>query len=201
MKLLKQFGFFCSLVGFSAVAHAGWEFDDAHSKAIFTVKHLTVTNVTGKILGMKGSIHLDEKDITKSNVDVTLDTATVDTDNDKRDEHLKSPDFFDVKKFPVMKFKSTKVEKAGEGHLKVSGQLTIRDQTKPVVLDVEGPSAAVKDPWGNVKRGLSATTKINRKDFGLTWNKTLDGGGLVVGDEVKIVLEVELNEKKSDAKK
>jgi polyisoprenoid-binding protein YceI len=196
MKFVHQLGLAIALFACSVSAFAAWEFDDAHSKAVFTVKHLTVTNVTGKITGIKGSIDIDDKDIAKSSVDVTLDVTTINTDNTKRDDHLKNPDFFDVKKFPVMKFKSTKVEKASEGNLKVSGMMTIRDQTKPVVFDVEGPSAPVKDPWGNMKRGLSATTKINRKDFGLTWNKSLDGGGLVVGDEVKIALEIELNEKK-----
>lgn len=184
------------LLGWSAVASAAWVFDDGHSKALFTVKHLMVTNVTGKFSGIKGTINLDDKDITKSKVDVTLDATSVDTDNAKRDEHLRSPDFFDVKKWPTMKFISTKVEKAGDGMLKVTGNLTIRDQTKPIVLDVEGPTASVKDPWGNVKRGLSATGKIKRKDFGLTWNKSLDGGGVVVGDDVKITLEIELNETK-----
>ncbi len=173
-----------------------WTFDDSHTKALFTVKHLAITNVTGKFSGVKGELDLDDKDVTKSKVEVTIDTTTVNTDNAKRDEHLKGPDFFDVKKFPTMKFVSTKVEKAGEGALRVTGNLTIRDKTKEVVLDVEGPTASIKDPWGNVKRGASASTKINRKDFGLTWNKTIESGGLLVGDDVKISLELELNEKK-----
>lgn len=174
---------------------ATWAIDDAHSKAIFTVKHMMISNVSGKISGVKGTVDIDDKDVSKSKVDVTLDVSTVNTDNVKRDDHLKGPDFFDVKKWPTMKFTSTKVEKVGEG-LKVTGNLTIRDKTKPVVLDVEGPSASVKDPWGNVKRGATATTKINRKDFDVLWNKSLDGGGVVVGDDVKIALEIELNEQK-----
>lgn len=190
------------LVAWSNVSLAKeWAIDEAHSKALFTVKHLTVSNVTGKLSNIKGLIDIDDQDVTKSKVDITIDVNTINTDNQKRDEHLKNPDFFDVKKFPSMKFTSTKVEKAGEGNLKVTGDLTIRDQTKSVVLDVEGPSPTVKDPWGNMKRGASATTKINRKDFGLTWNKALETGGVVVGDEVKVAIELELNEKKAEAAK
>lgn len=198
MKFLRSslFGVFATLSVGSSVFGAGWVVDDGHSQALFTVKHLMVTNVTGKMTGIKGNILIDDKDVTKSKVDVTLDAATVDTGNAKRDEHLKSPDFFDIKKYPSIKFVSTKVEKAGDGNLKVTGDLTIRDKTKSVVLAVEGPSAAIKDPWGNMKRGLSATTKINRQEFSILWNKSLDGGGVVVGDDVKITLEIELNEKK-----
>jgi len=140
-------------------------------------------------------VTIDDADITKSKVDVTIDAASIDTANAKRDEHLRSPDFFDVAKYPTLKFVSTKVAKAGEGRLKVTGNLTIHGVTKEVVLDVEGPSPAVKDPWGNTKSGASATTKINRKDFGLTWNKALETGGMVVGEEVLITLEVELLKK------
>lgn len=190
------------VAGWSVMASATpWVIDDGHSKALFTVKHLMVTNVTGKFTGIKGLVDIDEKDVTKSKIDVTIDAATVNTDNEKRDEHLKSPDFFDVKKYPTMKFVSTKVQKGTDGHLKVTGNLTMRDKTKPVVLDVEGPSASIKDPWGNTKRGASATTKISRKDFDISWNKSLDGGGVVVGDEVKITLEIELNEAKPEAAK
>ncbi len=196
MLLSRKLGLGLVLAAWSSASFAGWVFDDGHSKALFTVKHMMVTNTTGKLTGITGTIDIDDKDVTKSKVDVAIDVSTINTDNAKRDEHLKSPDFFDVKKFPKMNFVSTKVEKAGAGNLKVTGNLTIKDQTKPVVLDVEGPSASIKDPWGNMKRGVTATAKINRKDFGLTWNKALDGGGVVVGDEVKIALEIELNEKK-----
>lgn len=178
-------------------AAAAWTIDDSHSQALFTVKHLMVSNVTGKMTGLKGTIDIDDSDVTKSKVDVTIDVNTINTDNAKRDVHLKSPDFFDTKKFPTMKFASTKVEKAGEG-LKVTGDLTMHGITKSVVLDVEGPTAAIKDPWGNEKRGVSATTKLSRKDFGLNWNKALEAGGVMVGDDVKVAIELELNAKKAD---
>lgn len=176
---------------------ATWTIDESHSQALFTVKHLMVSNVTGKMTGLKGAVDIDDADVTKSKVDVTIDVNTINTDNNKRDDHLKSPDFFDTKKFPSMKFVSTKVEKAGEG-LKVTGDLTMHGVTKSVVLDVEGPTAAIKDPWGNEKRGVSATTKLSRKDFGLNWNKALEAGGVMVGDDVKVAIELELNAKKAD---
>lgn len=201
MKVNKAFLGSILIMWSSFASATPWVIDDGHSKALFTVKHLMVTNVTGKITGIKGLVDIDEKDITKSKLDVTLDAATINTDNEKRDEHLKSPDFLDAKKYPTIKFVSTKIQKGKAGHLNVTGDLTIRDKTKSVVLDVEGPSASIKDPWGNVKRGASATTKISRKDFDVSWNKSLDGGGVVVGDEVKITLEIELNEPKPEVKK
>ena len=174
---------------------ATWIFDESHSTVEFSVRHMMVSNVKGRMAGIKGSIDMDDKDLTKTKVDVTLDTATINTENAKRDEHLKGPDFFDVQKFPQIKFVSKKVTKSKDG-LSVSGDLTIHGITKTAVLTVDGPSQSVKDPWGNVKRGFSATTKINRKDFGITWNKALDGGGVVVADEVKISIEAEIQEKR-----
>ncbi len=171
-----------------------WVTDQAHSAAHFKVKHMMVATVNGDITGVDAKLDINDKDITKSTVEATLDTKTINTNNAKRDEHLRSPDFFDVAKFPAIKFVSTKVSKAGKDGLKVAGNLTIRDVTKPVTLEVEGPTKAFKDPWGNMKRGLSASTKINRKDFGLTWNKALETGGVVVGDEVKIEIELELQQ-------
>ena len=179
----------------STASAANWIFDDAHSAADFSVRHMMITNVKGQMTGIKGVVDINDKDLSKSKVDVTLDVATITTMNTKRDEHLKGPDFFDAQKFPQIKFASKKVEKSGDG-LTVTGDLTIRGVTKPSVLKVEGPSAPVKDPWGKTKRGFTATTKINRKDFGVSWNKTLDGGGVVVGDDVKITIEGELEEKK-----
>jgi polyisoprenoid-binding protein YceI len=174
---------------------ATWVFDESHSTVEFSVRHMMVTNVKGRIGGIKGSMDIDDKDLTKSKVDVTLDAATINTENAKRDEHLRGSDFFDVQKFPQIKFVSKKVVKSKDG-LSVSGDLTIHGVTKTTELTVEGPSQSIKDPWGNVKRGFSATTKINRKDFGLTWNKALDGGGVVVGEEVKISIEAEIQEKR-----
>jgi polyisoprenoid-binding protein YceI len=159
------------------------------------VKHLVVAKVRGSFSTFSGTVTLDDKDITKSKVEVTIDPATVDTGNEKRDAHLKGGDFFDVATHKAWKFVSTKVEK-GEGQtLKVTGDLTLHGVTKPVVLVVEGPSPEVKDPGGNPHVAFSATTTIKRADFGLTWNKAIEGGS-VVGEDVKIELEIELYKKR-----
>jgi polyisoprenoid-binding protein YceI len=170
---------------------ATYTIDPDHSSVQFKVKHLMVSNVKGVFPKFTGTVDIDDRDIAKSRVSVSIDTASIDTGVAKRDEHLRSPDFFDVAKYPAMTFVARQVQKAGAG-LKVSGDLTIRGITREVVLDVEGPTAEVKDPWGNFRRGASATARINRKDFGLTWNKALETGGVVVGDEVTINLEVEM---------
>lgn len=172
--------------------------DSAHSGANFSVKHMMVSNVRGAFSKVTGSANIDEKDITKSTVEAVIDATTVNTNEPKRDEHLRSADFFDTAKFPTITFKSTKVEKAGQ-NLKVTGDLTLHGVTKPVVLDVEGFTTEAKDPWGNIKRGGTATTKINRKDFGLGWNSVLETGGVAVGEEVAITLDLELNKKKDPA--
>jgi polyisoprenoid-binding protein YceI len=140
-------------------------------------------------------VNIDEKDVTKSTVEATIDASTVNTNEPKRDEHLRSADFFDVAKFPTITFKSKSVKKSGEGKLAVTGDLTMHGVTKEVTLDVEGPAKEIKDPWGNVRSGASASTKINRKDFGLGWNKVLEAGGVAVGEEVAITLDVELTKK------
>jgi len=181
----------------AALAQSTWAFDGNHTHSSFTIRHLVISNVRGEFGKTAGTVKLDEKDVTRSSVEATIETATVDTRVADRDNHLRSPDFFDVAKFPKITFRSTKVEKAGEGRLKVTGDLTIKDVTKPVVLDVSGPSAEIKDPWGNTRRGVSAVTRINRKDFGLTWSKMVEAGP-VVGDEVAIEIEAELVKK--DAK-
>ncbi|MBZ4422133.1 YceI family protein [Myxococcus sp. RHSTA-1-4] len=172
-----------------------WDIDPAHSSAGFTVRHMMVSNVNGSFNVKSGSVNLDDKDITKSTVEATLDAASVNTANTKRDEHLRAPDFFDTAKFPTISFKSKKVEQAGEGKLKVSGDLTMHGVTKPVVLDVTGPSQESKDPWGNIRRGVQATTKLNRKDFGLTYNAALETGGVAVGEEVTVNLDLSLTKK------
>lgn len=174
------------------VSATTWNIDPDHSNVGFKVKHLMVSNVKGNFNKFTGSVDLNEKDITKSKVDVSIDTKSVNTNVVKRDDDLRSPNFLDVAKYPAMTFSSKKVVRAGKDKLKVTGDLTLHGVTKEVVLDVEGPSAESKDPWGNIRKGASATTKINRKDFGLTWNKALETGGVVVGDEVQIILEVEM---------
>lgn len=171
---------------------ATWQIDPDHSSIQFKVRHLTVSNVKGDFSKAKGVVTLDDQDITKLTVELTIDAASVNTGHAKRDEHLRGPDFFDVTQYPTITFVSKKAIKAGMNKLKVIGNLTIHGTTKEITVDVEGPTPEVKDPWGNFRRGATATASINRRDFGLTWNKALDSGGLVVGDEVNIYIEVEL---------
>ncbi len=175
-----------------ALAQASeWNVDPAHSHASFTVRHMVISNVRGEFGTGGGKVILDDRDVTRSSAQATIETASVDTRVADRDAHLRSPDFFDAAKHPTITFRSTKIEKAGDGKLKVTGDLTIRGVTRPVVLDVAGPTAEIKDPWGKIRRGISATTTINRRDFGLVWGKMVEAGP-VVGDEVKIEIESEL---------
>ena len=174
----------------ATLAQDTWNIDAAHSVSSFSIRHLVISNVRGEFGKTTGTLTLDDKDVTKSTVEATIETGTIDTRVPDRDNHLRSPDFFDTAKYPTITFKSTKVEKAAEGKLKVTGNLTIKGVTKPVVLDVTGPTNEIKDPWGNVRRGISATTKIKRQDYGLTWNKMVEAGP-VVGDEVAIAIEAE----------
>ena len=178
-----------------ALALAGtWDIDPAHSTVEFSVRHMMVTTVKGQFQKVKGTVELDEKDPNKSTVEVSIETASIDTREAKRDAHLKSPDFFDAAKFPALTFKSTKIEKAGKGKFKLTGDLSMHGITKSVVLAVEGPSASIKDPYGRTVRGVMATGKLDRKDWGMTWNKALDSGGFVVSDEVKLDINAELAE-------
>jgi polyisoprenoid-binding protein YceI len=169
-----------------------WRIDPQHSSAQFAVKHLMISTVRGDFHGVTGTVNWDDRDITKSTVDVTIDAATVETRESKRNAHLKSPDFFDVAKYPAITFKSKKVEQAAPGKIKITGDLTIHGVTKEVVLDVDGPTPPIKDPWGNSRAAINATTKVNRQDFGVKWNANLDGGGVVVGDDVNITIDVEM---------
>ena len=155
-----------------------------------------LSNVTGTFNKMSGSADLDEKDLTRSKVEATIDVASVDTRVDARDKDLRSPNFFDVAKYPTMEFKSKRIEKSGDD-LRLIGDLTMHGVTKEVSLNVEGPTPEVKDPWGNSRRGFSATTTINRKDWGLVYNNLLQSGEAVVGDKVKIQIDVEMVKKKS----
>jgi len=169
-----------------------YQIDPRHTDAGFAITHLMISKVRGQFHAVSGTVVVDSSDVTKSTVNVTIDATTVDTQEPDRDKDLKSPNFFDVAKYPTITFKSTKVESAGSGKLKVTGDLTIHGVTKQVVLDASVPTAPIKDPWGLQRAAVSATTKINRKDFDLTWNKTLDGGGVMLGDEVAINLDVEM---------
>lgn len=176
----------------SFAATSTWKIDPQHAAAQFSVRHLTISTVRGAFSKVTGTIQFDEQDVSKSSVEVSIDVSTVDTREPARDKDLRSEKFFDVEHFPAMTFKSTKVEQAGAGKLKVTGNLTIRGVTKEVVLDVEGPTAPIKDPYGNQRAAVNATTKINRQDFGVKWNATIDGGGVVVGDEVNINIDAEM---------
>jgi len=182
-----------SLLGASSVLASEWTIDSAHSSAGFTVKHMMVTNVHGSFGKVAGTVHVDDKDATKDTIDATIDVASITTNEPKRDGHLKSPDFFDADKNPTITFKSAKVEKSGKNKLKITGDLTMHGVTKPVVLSVETGEKGYKDPFqGAEHRGAVATAKVNRKDFGLTWNKAIEGGGFIVGDDVEIEINVEL---------
>src|SRR5271154_1606727 len=168
-----------------------WNIDPVHSAAEFKVKHMMISNVKGHFPKVRGALTLDESDLSKSRVEATIDATSIETRDPQRDTHLKSPDFFDVEKFPAISFKSTGIRVVRDGELAVEGNLTIRDVTRKVVFSVEGPTPPAKDPWGNTRVGVSATTKISRKDFGLHWNAALESGGFLVGDEVTITLDVQ----------
>jgi polyisoprenoid-binding protein YceI len=176
----------------AGAATSEWKIDPQHSSAQFSVRHMAISTVRGAFSKVNGSVLLDDKDITKSTVNVAIDVSTVDTREPDRDNDLRSDKFFDVAHFPTMTFKSKKVEQVAPGKLKVTGDLTIRGATKEVVLDVEGPTAPVKDPWGNVRAAATATSKVNRQDFGVKWNATLDNGGVVVGDDVNLTIDAEM---------
>jgi polyisoprenoid-binding protein YceI len=176
----------------ACAASSEWRIDPQHSSTQFAVKHLMISTVRGEFHGVTGTANWDDQDITKSTVDVTIDAATVETREPRRNAHLKSPDFFDVAKYPAITFKSKKVEQAAPGKIKITGDLTIHGVTKEVVLDVDGPTPPIRDPWGNSRAAISATTKVNRQDFGVKWNANLDGGGVVVGDDVNITIDVEM---------
>jgi polyisoprenoid-binding protein YceI len=175
-----------------AAATSPWQIDPAHSAAQFAVKHLAISTVRGAFTSVKGTVQFDDKDITKSSVEVTIDVNSVDTRQPDRDKDLRSDHFFDAEHFPTITFKSKRVEQLSPGKLKITGDLTIHGITKEVVLDVDGPTAPVKDPWGNQRMAINATTKINRQDFGVKWNQTMDNGGVVVGDDVSITIDAEM---------
>jgi polyisoprenoid-binding protein YceI len=164
--------------------------DGSHTQAQFKVRHMMISNVTGEFKNIEGTFNYNPNDPTLDQVEIKIDAASIDTRDTNRDTHLKSADFFDVEKYPSLSFSSKKFEKTSDGY-KVTGDLTIRDVTNEVVLNVEGPTDEIKDPWGNSRIGVVATTKFNRKDFGLNWNVALEAGGFLVSDEIRINIEAE----------
>jgi polyisoprenoid-binding protein YceI len=168
-----------------------WNIDPVHSGVEFKVKHLMISNVKGQFTSVQGVLTLDESNLENSRVEASIEAGSINTRDSQRDAHLKSADFFDVEKFPTLSFKSTRIDRIRDGELTVAGDLTIHGVTRNVQFTVEGPTPATKDPWGNTRLGLSATTKINRKDFGLNWNAALETGGILVGDEVILTLDVQ----------
>ena len=175
----------------ATTASSTWNIDPAHSAAEFKVRHMMISNVKGKFSGLSGVLKLDESDHSRSTVEVSIPAASVSTVDEKLDAHLKNEDFFDVQKFPTITFQSTKIRSTGGRDYEVTGDLTIRGVTQTVTLNVADFSESSKDPWGNLRIGLSGSTKVNRKDFGLVWNAPLEFGGVLVGDEVTITLDVQ----------
>jgi len=198
MRNLLRWG----LAGIVAVTTAGataqaevYEIDASHSTVGFKIRHLAISSVPGRFGDFLGTIEFDPKNIDKSHTEASIAIKSINTDNKKRDDHLKGADFFDEAKHPAISFKTTKVEPVSESTFKATGDLMMHGVTKPVTLDVEYTGSAT-DPWGNKRVGFAATTSLSRKDFGITWNKALDAGGVVLGDEVKVTLEIEGIEKK-----
>jgi polyisoprenoid-binding protein YceI len=195
MQALCKTAIFTAILALTSVAASAqiskWQIDPAHSEADFTVKHMGISNVHGRFGNVNGSLTLDDNGITKSNVNATVDVTTVDTGVAQRDTHLKSPDFFDSAKYPEMTFVSKNLSSV-DGQLQLTGDLTLHGVTKSVTLAVEGPSKEQLDPYGKTRRAFSATTTIHRQDFGLTWNGNLKSGDSVLGDDVKVELDIEL---------
>jgi polyisoprenoid-binding protein YceI len=179
----------------AAAQTSSWTIDPKHSTAQFTVRHLAISNVSGNFTNVTGTLDLNEKDITQSQVSAVIDVGSVDTRVPDRDKDLRSPNFFDVEKYPTIEFKSKRILNTG-GKLQLIGDLTMHGTTREVTLDVDGPTPELNDPWGNVRRGFSASTTLNRKDFGLIYNHALKTGEAVVGDNVKIQIDLELIKKK-----
>ena len=178
----------------SATQQAGtstWNIDPTHTIAEFKVKHMMISNVKGQFAKVTGALTLDDSELANSHVEASIDATSIETHDAQRDAHLKSADFFDVEKFPTLTFKSTAISLVRPGELAVEGDLRIRDITRKVLFEVEGPTPRAKDPWGNLRVAASATARISRKEFGLVWNTTLESGGLLVSDEVMIVPDVQ----------
>jgi polyisoprenoid-binding protein YceI len=172
-----------------------WEIDPVHSSAQFKVRHMMISNVKGEFTAIRGTLKLDPADITRSSVEASIDASSISTRDAQRDGHLKSADFLDAERHPSLTFRSTKITRRADGTIEAAGDLTIHSITRPAVFDVEGPTPETKDPWGNTRLAVSATTVIDRKDFGLVWNSTLETGGLLIGDQVTITLDAEFLKK------
>jgi len=181
----------------SLAATTIWQIDPQHTAAGFSIKHLMISTVRGQFKSVTGTVVWDDQDINKSKVDVTIDANTVDTSEPKRDADLKSANFFDVAHYPTITFKSKKIEQVSAGKIKITGDLTIHGVTKEVALNVEGPTGPVKDPWGNTRVAASATTRINRQDFGIKWDNKMDNGCLVVSNDVDITIDLEMIKKEA----
>lgn len=201
MARTTRLGALFAAAAFAAIpaSAATWQIDPSHSQASFAVKHMMISTVRGDFSQVTGTVEYDGKDVSTIKVDVSIDVSTVDTRDAKRDAHLKGPDFFDVANNPKMTFKSKKAIPGGAGKFQLVGDLMIRGVSKEVVLDVEGPTPEIKDPWGNIKTGASATARINRQDFGVKWNMPLGTGGLVVSNEVAITIDLEVGRKAEGA--
>ncbi|MES1207908.1 MAG: YceI family protein [Pseudomonadota bacterium] len=182
-----------------AAAARTWDVDTSHATAGFRVRHLMVSHVRGHLGPVSGTAFIDEQDVSRSRIDVSVDVRGIDTRDAKRDEHLRSADFFDVEHHPTVTFRSTRVEapRGLAGDLRVTGDLTIRGVSRPVTLEVEALGPAIQDPWGNARRGASARARVNRKDWGLKWNLAIEAGGVAVGDEVAIEIDAELVARKA----
>ena len=198
MTRLLALALAAALPAFAAAEASTWAIDPAHSSSQFSVKHLVISTVRGQFGKTTGAIHLDEKDPSRSSVEATVDVSTIDTRVPDRDAHLKSPDFFDVARYPTITFKSTKVQPAGQGELKVTGDLTLKGTTRTVTWDVTYSPQVIKGAKGEQRRAFSATTKINRKDYGLNWSKMVEASP-VAGDEVTITVDTETIQDGGDA--
>lgn len=199
MKLFRLAVLLAAAAMFSIATAAqttNWTIDPNHSTAQFTVRHLGISNVSGSFTKVTGSVQFNDKDITQSQVNAVIDATSIDTRVPDRDKDLRSSNFLDVEKYPTLEFKSKRFVNSG-GKLQMIGDLTLHGTTREVTLDVDGPTPELNDPWGNIRRGFSATTTINRKDYGVIWNNTLKTGEAVVGDTVKIQIDVEILKKKS----
>jgi polyisoprenoid-binding protein YceI len=179
----------------AATSVTTWEIDPVHSSAQFKVRHMMISNVKGEFTAIHGSMKLDRADITRSSVEASIDASSISTRDAQRDGHLKSADFLDAEHHPSLTFRSTKITRRPDGTVEAAGDLTIHGITRPAIFQVEGPTPETKDPWGNTRLAISATTVIDRKDFGLVWNSALETGGVLVGDQVTITLDAEFLKK------